>query len=598
MTISRNRGFAALGAAALAFFAAAPALAQATAAPRSLSGQQTSHPAAAEKAPAPQTAPGHRGETGITVSTLGETEGPPAGTLDSTNGGLGEDLWSGTARNTAEDIMARLPLATTVAPVRALARRIVLTKAAAPIGEADQAFVTLRIRQLLDAGLLDDAAALATMAQVPNDPSFARAQAEAILFAGESAHVCDQTTETRLKSSEPFWIELRAYCYAMAGNDDALSLTRSVMSAQNIDDPAFDTLLEDIQKHYGKAPGNIANPNALDAYLLGQAGIGVDFDTGAQLGMPGLLLALRNAQNSPEDRLKAAQRLLETGALSSQDLILVADAQHFTASQFQTEYMQLRTLPFIGGQALLRQDALRTSPDAQPALSYEALGQAETKGHFGVAAILQQQVIEKIVPDTSMHGMADLMGRALMLTGNSDAAARWAALLDPRLQSDKPLVAKFQVELNLVGSDPPRRAAAALGLSQLAKEIANKTYNRQFAALALALYDALGEPMPADAKAAADAVMNTKWSGRRPAQSTMTRLDEAVHAPGRKGETLMLVLNAIGAHGPADMAPDALGHLIRILMQEGVPGAARNIAIAALLRYRAPSLHTPLAPKI
>lgn len=538
---------------------------------------------------------GRRGAAGVSVSSLGDTEGPPAGTLDATNGGLGSDLWAGSSRADVEALMGRLPIATTIVSMRTLARRIVLTRAAAPVGAASQAFTTVRLRSLLGAGLLDDAADLAAMAQVRNDPAFARVQAEAILFAGDQDHVCDDTTATRLNNSEAFWIELRAYCYAIGGDEAALALTRSVMDAQNIDNGAFDTLLDDIQNKASQNPGDIEAPTALHLFLLRQTGMPVSFHVGARLGVPGLLLAFRSQQNSPEDRLKAAERLLPSGALSAQELIAIADAQPFTVDQFATEHAQVQQLPFLAGQALLRQAAIKALPDARPALIYEALTTAEAKNMLGIAAVLRQNALGTLTPQPAMRPMAGLMGHALMLTGHADAASHWADLLNPAMASDKPLLARFQIELNLIAPDAARQAHAQSGLEELAQEAASQTPDQAFAVLALGLYAALGEAMPDAARSQSATAMQQNLPGRRPAASLLTRLDQAARAPERKGEALMLVLNAIGAGGPGDLAPDVTVGLVRTLIRQGEAEVARNIAITALLRYR-PALPPALPP--
>lgn len=527
---------------------------------------------------------GRQGAAGITVSALGEVEGPPTGTLDSANGGLGEDLWSGSDRAAVEDIMVRLPLDSPVAAVRALARRIVLTKAATPAGSAPEAFMTVRIRRLLEAGLVDDAANLAAMAKVRNDPGFARVQAESLLFAGRGDRVCTDKTAARLASAEPFWIDLRAYCYAMSGDNDALALTRAVMDAQNLHDDAFKTLLDDVRNHTAKNPGNIAVPTALHAFLLGQAGLPVDYDTGAQLGTPGLLLAMRNADNPPDDRLKAAEQAVRMGAASPQDLAAVADAQHFTDDRFATERVAVQQLPFLAGQALLRQAVAHAAADAKPALIYEALNRAEAAGLLPVAAALQHDVLAQIKPTRDMRAMADLMGRALLIAGDADAASRWYDILDFNLPADKPPIAKFQLVLNLAASNPVRQMQAQQALGELAKEATAPGPDQTFAALAVGLAAALQEPMPPDAQTAATAVAPKEWPGRSPAANLRTRLSKAMKN-GRKGEAVMLILTVIGPRGPGDLAPDVTIALVRDLMKEGVPDAAREIATASLLLY-------------
>ncbi|MBU6444813.1 MAG: hypothetical protein KGR48_12990 [Alphaproteobacteria bacterium] len=570
---------------------------EATGAPRRLPGLGSGMVAPAAPAPAveqttlpPEPASGSKGSGAITVSTLGNVEGAPAGTLGTAQGGLGEDLWSGTPRQTADDLMARLPIATPVAAVRDLARRIVLTRAAAPMGDAAEAFMTVRLKRLLDAGMLDSAADLAAMAKVDGDAGFARAQAEALLFAGRKDVVCTPATATRLASAEPFWIELRAYCYAMSGNDAALSLTRQIMQAQNIDDAAFDTLLDDLKRHVAKAPDNVAAPNALHAFLLGQLGLPVDYDVGSQIGTPGLVLAAQNAANSPEDRLKAAQMLLPAGAVPAGELAAIADAQHFTDDQFATEHATIAKLSFLGGQALLRQAVARAAPNAKPALIYQALEVGRAAGYLPVAAALQHDALAALAPTHDMRAMADLMGRALLLDGDADAAARWNNILDFSLPSDRPLIAKFQVLLNLVAPNPARQMAAETAYGELAKESLMPGQGQAFAALAVGLGIALSQPVPKDVIAQAAFNASMQWQGRRPAASLMARLTRAMAAPGRRGEALMLILNAIGPTGSGDLAPDVTIALVRDMVTLGVPDAARKIAIATLL------LHKPAPP--
>jgi len=614
MTVSRIRRVAAVLALALPAVAAAqtppppahPAPqatdSQATGAPRRLPGLENGAvtPFAPEPAaegqvlqttlPAEPDSGSQRASGAITVSTLGNVEGPPAGTLDAAQGGLGEDLWSGTPRQTADDLMMRLPVATPVTAMRDLAGRIVLTKAAAPMGDATQAFLTVRIRRLLDAGMLDAAANLAATAKVDGDAGFARVQAEALLFAGRSDTICTPATATRLASADPFWIELRAYCYAKAGNDAALSLTRQVMQAQNIDDAAFDTLLNDVQRHVAKAPDNIAAPSALHAFLLGQLGLPVDYDVGSELGSPGLVLVARSSANSPQDRLKAAEQLLSTGALAMGELGAIADAQQFTDAQFATERASVAKLSFLGGQALLRQAVARATPDAKPALIYQALEAGRAAGHLPVAAALQHNALAAITPTHDMRAMADLMGRALLLDGDAAAAARWGDILDFNLPSDRPLLAKYQVLLNLAAPNPARQMAAETAYDALAKESLTQGPGQAFATLAVGLGVALHQPVPKSALAQADFNDSMHWQGRRPAASLLTHLARAMAAPGRRGEALMLILSAIGPTGPGDLAPDVTIARVKDLVSLGVPDAARKIAIAALL------LHKPAPP--
>ncbi len=274
MTASRTRPVAFSAAVLLAALAwSGTALAQ-TGAPAS-SPPQALMPENPEAA-VPEFQPGAHDNASVQVSTLGNPEGPPAGTLDETNGGLGADLWSGSARGELVPLLEKLPLAPAAPSMLALGRTLLLTRAEAPSGDSPQAFLTVRLKQLLEAGYVEEAGAIAATAVVPDDAAFARVQADAILLAGRADAACSDATATRLASDEPFWIELRAYCYAVADDTAMYDLTRQVMDAQNLNDGAFDILLDDVRNGAKDAPKPIDNPTALHVFLTEQAGLPVD----------------------------------------------------------------------------------------------------------------------------------------------------------------------------------------------------------------------------------------------------------------------------------------------------------------------------------
>ena len=76
----------------------------------------------------------------------------------------------------------------------------------------------------------------------------------------------------------------------------------------------------------------------------------------------------------------------------------------------------------------------------------------------------------------------------------------------------------------------------------------------------------------------------------------MAQLAAATGQPGRKGEALLLILGAIGANGPGDLAPDVTVGFVRTLVQEGVPDAAKLLAIDALLLYKPAPVPVAVVP--
>ncbi|MDE2462727.1 MAG: hypothetical protein KGO02_03295, partial [Alphaproteobacteria bacterium] len=355
-------------------------------------------------------------------------------------------------------------------------------------------------------------------------------------------------------------------------------------------DRAFSALLADLHTHAARIPDKVENADSLTVLLLMQNGLPVPLDLGEELGTPGLLLAARAPKNSPIDRIEAAERVVRTGALSVAELQSIADAQDFTADQFATEHAQVLQMPFLEGQSLLRQAVKRAAEKVQPALIYEALASAQNKDLMDIAADLEQDALMRLEPDARDRDMTGLFARALMMTGNIQRAVQWAATLNPALPSDAPVWARLYASLDLIAPSAVLPAQRSMMLNELSREVVQKTPEQGFAALALSLYAALKEPLPPSVALIARSARQTRWPGRRPGRAYLRKLDEALHAPSQRGAAIAFVLDAIGAEGPGDLAPDACANLVGDLVQEHLNEDARAIANAALLDYSPPSL--------
>jgi hypothetical protein len=558
-------------------------------------GYNASEPAQASKPiiadrPARTGVLGHQGAAGVEVNALGSVEGPPAGLMDATNGGLGSTIWSGSPRGLIADLMGRMPAATAVSAMRALSRRLLLTRAEYPIGESEHALSTLRLQKLLEAGFLNDAGILAANLSVKNDPEFARTQAEAILYAGHARDACSDLTATRLNDAEPFWVELRAYCYAAAGDDAALDLTRAVMQARGIQSDAFDTLLDDAVHHKSKDPGTLDSPNAVKIFLLGQAGLGVDADIAANLGTPANALAMRSEKNDPQDRARAAEKIVRSGAASPRELIQLADAQVFKPDELQNAASVARAWPFFKAIALLRQAATaERNPARKAVLIVEGLRIGMQRSLFEPAAAMLVGPASALSPDKSMRDGADLIARAFVSAGQTDIAARWYGAFASNYDNDRAQIAFLQMEIGLAQPNPANNLQAQDGFGWLTDHAvrSDDPAFRAHAALAIGLYAALGLA-PQSAHVANKDLVDLQWPGRRPAAVVLRGIASAKNDPTRKGEALLQILNAIGAKGPGDVAPDVMVGFVSDLRGMGLGHAAHQFALSAMLLY-APS---------
>jgi hypothetical protein len=560
---------------------------QASGAPQSLTpGTVDQGPIAQPYVPPPKNLTGP-----VEVGSLGSPEGPPVGTLDSTNGGFGDHLWSGSDRANVEKLLAKAPLVSGDRVLRSLVRRAVLTKAPAPPGQAKKAFITMRIERLLDAGLIREAGEIAAQAQVPNDDAFARVQAEAILIANRAQDACGPATAARQTGGDEFWMQLRAYCAEISGDTAAAELTRQVLKAQGHKDPAYDSLVQSVQTKKPLAPGAIARPTAMHIFLLQQAGLPITEAVARTMGTPENLLAMRDSRNPPRARFEEAERIISTGAASPGELIKIAEAQDLPLGKVAEAAGEAANLPFFMGQVVLRRAAaIETRPAAKAELVALALSLGSKYKLSSLAAALQADIITSIKPAPGLRAYARPFARALVLAGKSDAAAAWTSG-DPLMKA----VVAF-------ASNDPQRIAAAQGdlktfAIALGKNPADPDPDRAYKALALGLFDAMGMTMPPEAKAAAAQVQSGSWDGVHPGPGQMRTLVEIAGTPERRGEAILMLTGLVHSNGLKDMAPDATIAFVRLLRQMNEDKAADALAAEALAEYVPPPPPAVPAPQ-
>src|SRR5260370_33216591 len=97
--------------------------------------------------------------------------------------------------------------------------------AAGPPCPRNVSFNQLGLTKLRDGGYIGDAADLALKIQAPMNFDILRAQSDALLYAGRDMEACGDITAHRLDSPEPYWVGLRACCYAATRDVSTLGLT-------------------------------------------------------------------------------------------------------------------------------------------------------------------------------------------------------------------------------------------------------------------------------------------------------------------------------------------------------------------------------------
>lgn len=160
----------------------------------------------------------------VEVATLAPPDYFSLGDRDS---GMPADLWRGTSPALAHDLIpliGKKPLSPASAT---LARRVLGAGVAGPEGAGrDPDVAAARVQALLALGQSRTAwAAVERAPGVPANPDLAQAGAEAALVNGQDDFACKVSDQLTVGRGEIYWLRLRAWCQARAGQADAAQLT-------------------------------------------------------------------------------------------------------------------------------------------------------------------------------------------------------------------------------------------------------------------------------------------------------------------------------------------------------------------------------------
>lgn len=178
-----------------------------------------------ESAPAPVKAPvinTPRPRTGQTMDRSAmESLGPLTNPL---KGGLGNDMWAGSARSVVQEFVPQLPVGHTFYPAQLLARRVLISNGDVTMMRNDkspaegQDLFTQRLEKLLEFGAYDDAVKLYTLIEgEPGHDRLARAGVMALLHGGFPAQACLETSAAKQvtkshSENDHFWAQINAIC--------------------------------------------------------------------------------------------------------------------------------------------------------------------------------------------------------------------------------------------------------------------------------------------------------------------------------------------------------------------------------------------------
>ena len=535
--------------------------------------------------------PGTRGAD-IEVGVLSSPKMALLGLIGSdAPGGLGRDLWAGTASPTAARLLAAMPAASRSPAMASLLHRLLLTRAAAPQGDPG-AFTLARFQALLGTGLLDETV---RMGGALGDP--ARAEpiagivASAALYAGDQAEACRYRVPNPDGSESAFALKLRAICEILAGRKHAARLVGDVMQETGIEAPLFYGALAGVLYPGEPAPKALATelPGPAEWALLSMTSVR---PTPGRLGAygPALLAAIARSGPGPTPEataiaLGAAELAWSIGALDARTTRAHADRllEAGPLDEGALEGLEPHLRPVVD--AARDAHAAQNDTDLVNAI-YTALSSARNGSAFIRAARFFIQDIMILAPEEGHIWAAPTLARACLAAGEPDRAAIWNQLYESApfaagdAKSHASEIRRLRALMIIKGSE----VAPIWRFSEAEAWFASAERGeaaRERVALEMKILDALGYQMRPDLRARADATVPLRTRYKAP-KGTLTALRRASLA-NRRGETIALAATAFAGGSAQSVADETLLAAVEALDRAGLEEDARALAFEALV---------------
>jgi hypothetical protein len=292
---------------------------------------------------------------------LNAVDAESVGVLDRDSGGLGADMWSGSSRLTAANLIDGLPDHPANRAMRNLERRILLSIAAAPADHKDISLVAHRIAKLQSIGAYGDVARLISVTS-QNKPAadLAEAEVNALLVTGQLDDACAAIDGYGTRFDTSFWLKAAVYCQLRSKNTSSASFsTDLVREVEGESDKLFFALNKAIRNGGNVPTALLVNLRPLDVAMLELTKQGLPASLLQNADAPTLIAFVKSANTASDLKLEAARLAERQGYITTDELATVYKAVTFSSAELQ--------------------DVLNDASESAPAREYAKLYQAAAK---------------------------------------------------------------------------------------------------------------------------------------------------------------------------------------------------------------------------
>ena len=509
---------------------------------------------------------------GLAVAPPARAAGPQpdsAGLLGDSDGGLGAGQWSGIDRARVAALVARLPVAAGSPSMRALALRLLLTRAVPPGGAGGGDLLAMRVEGAAALGDGADGWRLVRRAGGTPGPALAHAALDALLLSRTAAAACPDAQALPHDDADPAFQELAIVCRVAAGDRRAVVLGGDLLRDQGDRDAGFLAVSDAVA---GTAPlTTLPDPTALDLALADAAKLALPADV-LQAADPGTLIAIaHSASTEPAIRLAAAEQAAAGGGFDA--AALAAAYQALTPAKPPADGPLAR-----GGsyRALLA----ASSANDRAAAAHALVSTVPPATLAGPVGTLIASALADVPPTRALAGFAPDAALVYLAQGDAEIGQGWY-----QVASDNPegsaAVARAAARLwplaALAGAAPASDRAAMERWVAATPGPARATLNAQVALLA-------ASGVMVDVAAWRSVAAAAGLPGIEPphlSADLRTGLDTA--NPGHRGASVLAGLVALGDGGPAGAPVGVVALVVHALHRDGLDQAAAAIAREAIL---------------
>jgi hypothetical protein len=529
-------------------------------------------------------------DLGIEVGVI-SSRAPTVGTLTG-GSGLGTDIWAETSLTRAQILLNQIPVEAPSHAMKVLTQRLLLTASGPPEYErGGDGLIRLRLERALAAGLIDAVPTLIDQAtHLDGDAEIEILRAETILLRGGAMEGCGNATSFRLEREEPFWMKLRAYCFAQQGFVPAARLTADLLYEIGDEDELFQALLERQTGNLIASLDGLMEVPLSAIHLVMMRDLGLVPPAAALSDIP--LSVARVMALDPgwagEDglsfRLAMAERAARAGALSAPELLSAYEAISPFEPTDRTAQLSAAARTNTGNARALFAEALAsdTIPGTRAETMVAALGPAAATEMGPAYAAALGFASRDVLPEEVLTWASRAFAVTALAARNREAAYDW---FDIYARGGKPSQAAAQsLRAAMIMVGPSERYAfwAGQSLEWLAEaDLGNISHERLTAQLIL--FEAMGYTLPPEVRERL-ATFEGGLSGEMPPPAVISNLREAATA-GRIGEVAGYALVALGEGGPRAAHPYAVGEAVLALRVAGLEADARAIAAEVLLGF-------------